>query len=138
MSDCTTAMCNIGISSWGYRIEVANFKGYDVTRGSQYLVRAMHVHGSMPPPTATSAPVLLCCRLSCHAQQGQSYMSNSLFRINTTNSINGWSGWPWGSTEQFWNSFPIKVRGGRKHQRARASCLQHPCPAAAATCCSGL
>jgi hypothetical protein len=36
--DSKAALCNVGIASWGNRIEVHNFKGYDVTRGSLYLV----------------------------------------------------------------------------------------------------
>eukprot|EP00775_Hariotina_reticulata_P009208 gene9208-9375_t len=72
----TAALCNVGIASWGNRIEVDNFKGYDVTRGSMYL--------------------------------GQSWMSNSYFRINTTNTLNGWSGWPWSATENWSESWVIK------------------------------
>ncbi len=57
-------------------MEVYNFQGYDVIRGSEFL--------------------------------GQSYMANSVFRINTTNSRIKWSGWPWPSPEYYYETHPIK------------------------------
>jgi hypothetical protein len=41
---------------------------------------------------------------------GQSWLTNAYIRINTTNSASGWSGWPFSSTERYWQSWPIKVR----------------------------
>ena len=43
---------------------------------------------------------------------GQSWMTNALIRINTTNAVNGWAGWPFRASEYFWESFAIKVRPG--------------------------
>lgn len=41
---------------------------------------------------------------------GQSWMTNAYIKINTDNSVNGWSNWPYSSSsENFWNSWPIKV-----------------------------
>ena len=40
---------------------------------------------------------------------GQSWMTNAYIKINTANSVNGWSNWPWSSSENYWDSWPIKV-----------------------------
>jgi hypothetical protein len=46
---------------------------------------------------------------------GQSWMTNAYIKINTDNTVNGWSNWPWNSgpgsnQEYFWSSWPVKVR----------------------------
>jgi hypothetical protein len=41
---------------------------------------------------------------------GQSWMTNALIKINTTNAKNGWAGWPFRATEYFWESHVVKVR----------------------------
>lgn len=41
---------------------------------------------------------------------GQSFMTDAYVKVNTDNSVNGWSNWPFSSTEYYWESFPIKVR----------------------------
>jgi hypothetical protein len=41
---------------------------------------------------------------------GQSFMTNAYVKVNTDNSVNGWSNWPFSSTEYYWESYPIKVR----------------------------
>lgn len=38
----------------------------------------------------------------------ESWVADSLVRINTDNSVNGWSGWPFSSSQKYWESFPIK------------------------------
>jgi len=40
---------------------------------------------------------------------GQSWMTNAWIKINTDNSVNGWSNWPFSSTEHYWESWVIKV-----------------------------
>jgi hypothetical protein len=44
---------------------------------------------------------------------GQSWMTNAYIKINTDNTVNGWSNWPWnlgaGSQEYYWSSWPVKV-----------------------------
>jgi hypothetical protein len=41
---------------------------------------------------------------------GQSWMTNAYIKINTDNSVNGWSNWPWNAaTENYWDSWVIKV-----------------------------
>jgi hypothetical protein len=40
---------------------------------------------------------------------GQSWLTNSLIKINTDNTVNGWSNWPFSSTEYYWSSWPVKV-----------------------------
>lgn len=44
---------------------------------------------------------------------GQSWMTNAWLKINTDNSVAGWSNWPFSSTEKYWESWPIKVGGLR-------------------------
>jgi hypothetical protein len=41
---------------------------------------------------------------------GQSWLTNAVIKINTTNAAIGWAGWPFRATEFFWESFAIKVR----------------------------
>lgn len=76
VQDTLVALANVGVMSWGERIEVQGLQAYDVTRGGEYL--------------------------------GQSWMTNALIRINTDNSVQGWSGWPFSSSENFWDSWVIK------------------------------
>ncbi|KAF6266444.1 hypothetical protein COO60DRAFT_1669869 [Scenedesmus sp. NREL 46B-D3] len=83
LQDTTAALANVGITSWGDRVEVHNLRGFDLSRGSEYL--------------------------------GQSFMKDSFFRrapgrcwVNTTNSVKGWSQWPFSSSEYYWNSQVIK------------------------------
>jgi hypothetical protein len=45
-----------------------------------------------------------------------------LCRINTTNSRNGWSQWPYSSSEYYWNSQVIKG----KHAQAKNTQPEQP------------
>ncbi|WIA35607.1 hypothetical protein OEZ86_004028 [Tetradesmus obliquus] len=76
LQDTTAALANVGVTSWGDRVEVYNLRGFDLSRGSEYL--------------------------------GRSFMKDSFFRVNTSNSRNGWSQWPFSAKEFYWESQPIK------------------------------
>lgn len=39
---------------------------------------------------------------------GQSFMKDAFVRINTENTVNGWTGWPYSGTT-YWESWPVKV-----------------------------
>jgi hypothetical protein len=57
---------------------------------------------------------------------GQSFMTNAYVKVNTDNSVNGWSNWPFSSTEYYWESFPIKVRVWNTISSATAAATAEP------------
>lgn len=41
LEDTTVALCNVGVGSWGDRVEVRGLRAFDVTRGGEFLGQAL-------------------------------------------------------------------------------------------------
>jgi len=59
-------------------------------------------------------------------------MTNSYFMVNTSNSFNGWTGWPFTSWEVWWEGIAITGVSTVNNQQSAPFCV---CLVAVGECC---